>query len=168
MGKFTFEDKLKAVQYYLEGKESYRNIGKRMGTDHKSIVKWVALYQAHGADGLKLRYTNYSAQFKIDVLNYMIETGTSLLETAAIFKISAPTTILKWQKRVEEQGIDALYPKKKGPPLMKDKKKKQLVEGSQEALLEEIERLKMENAYLKKLNTLVQNKEKSPKKTKHK
>ncbi|WP_445490812.1 transposase [Niallia sp. 03133] len=30
----------------------------------------------------------------------------------------------------------------------------------------ELEQLRMENAYLKKLNALVQNKEKSPKKTK--
>ncbi|CEA02419.1 hypothetical protein BN1050_01248 [Metalysinibacillus saudimassiliensis] len=41
-----------------------------------------------------------------------------------------------------------------------------LVEGSPEALQAEINRLRMENAYLKKLNALVQAKEKSPKKTK--
>ena len=40
--------------------------------------------------------------------------------------------------------------------------------GSVEALQAEIEQLRMENAYLKKLNALVQNKEKSPKKTKRK
>ncbi len=58
---------------------------------------------------------------------------------------------------------------KKGRPLVKKvRKEKQAVEGSQEALLEEIERLKMENAYLKKWNALVQNKEKTPNKTKHK
>ncbi|PLR82298.1 IS3 family transposase [Bacillus canaveralius] len=155
MGKFSFEDKLKAVQDYLEGKESYRDIGNRIGTDHKSIVKWVALYNAHGPDGLKFRYTNYSAQFKIDVLNYMNETGTSLLETAAIFNISAPTTILQWQKVLEEQGTDALHSKKRGRPSMKkDPKKKQPVEGSPEALLAEIERLRMENAYFKKVECL--------------
>ena len=41
-------------------------------------------------------------------------------------------------------------------------------EGSVEALQAELERLRMENAYLKKLNALVQNKEKSPNKTKPK
>lgn len=39
---------------------------------------------------------------------------------------------------------------------MKKDTTKQPVEGSKEALLAEIERLKMENAYLKKLNALVQ------------
>ncbi|PKG27001.1 transposase, partial [Cytobacillus horneckiae] len=40
------------------------------------------------------------------------------------------------------------------------------VEGSTEPLQAEIERLRMENEYLKKLNALVQAKEKSPRKTK--
>ena len=43
----------------------------------------------------------------------------------------------------------------------KETKKEQPVEGSQEALLAEIERLRMENAYLKKLNALVQEERKS-------
>ena len=41
-------------------------------------------------------------------------------------------------------------------------------EGSVEALEARIKQLRMENAYLKKLNALVQNKEKSPNKTKRK
>jgi transposase len=50
--------------------------------------------------------------------------------------------------------LDALKPKKKGHPSMKEESKKPTpVEGSIEALQAEIERLRMENAYLKKLNT---------------
>src|SRR6476620_9504121 len=112
MAKFTFEDKLNAVGAYLEGKESYREIGKRIGVDSKSIIKWVALYQNQGEDGLKTKYTNYPAQFKIDVVNYINETGSSLLDTAAHINIPAPSTILKWQKAVEKHGFDALTPKK--------------------------------------------------------
>ena len=36
----------------------------------------------------------YTKQFKLDVLNYMIEHGTSLNETAAIFKIPALQPLL--------------------------------------------------------------------------
>ena len=55
---------------------------------------------------------------------------------------------------------------------MKKESKKQSkqapAEGSVEALEARIKQLEMENEYLKKLNALVQNKEKSLNKTKHK
>lgn len=46
--------------------------------------------------------------------------------------------------------------------------KRSVVERSVEALEERIKHLEMENEYLKKLNALVRNKEKSPNRTKHK
>lgn len=61
-------------------------------------------------------YTNYTPQFKLDVLNFMIEHGTSLNETAAIFRIAAPSTIIKWRKQFVTKGFDALQSKKKGLP----------------------------------------------------
>ena len=53
------------------------------------------------------------------------------------------------EKTLEKQGIDALYSKNGASNDEKETKKEQPVEGSQEALLAEIERLRMENAYLK-------------------
>lgn len=162
MAKFSFDQKIAAVEAYLHGKGSYRSIGKALGTDHKAIQKWVALYKVHGTEGLIPRYTNYSVAFKIDVLNYMNETGASAGEAAAIYQISAPSTVMQWKRILKDQGIDALHSKKRGRPSMKkESKKKQPEEGSQEALLAEIERLRMENAYLKKLNALVQEERKS-------
>ncbi|WP_260631978.1 helix-turn-helix domain-containing protein [Bacillus cereus] len=103
------------------------------------------------------RYTNYYVQFKMDVLNFMNETGTSLLKTAVIYNIPDPSTILQWKKTLEKQGIDTLYSKKRVRSTMKkETKKEQPVEGLQEALLAEIECLRMKNAYLKKLNAVVQ------------
>lgn len=48
-----------------------------------------------------LNDVNYTQQFKLDVLNFMIETGTSLTETAATFNIPAPSTILVWRRQLE-------------------------------------------------------------------
>jgi transposase len=102
----------------------------------------------------------------------MIENGMSLFETAAIFNIPAPSTISVWKKQLETQGIDALQSKKKGRSSMKKDSNKQLkqalAEGSVEALEARIKQLEMENEYLKKLNALVQNKEKSQNKIKRK
>ena len=81
----------------------------------------------------------------------MIEHGTSLNETAAIFGIAAPSTLIQWRKQLESNGFDALQSKKKGRPSMKketNKQPKQVpVEGSPKALQAEIDRLRMENEY---------------------
>ena len=170
MAKFTSEEKLQAALRYIKGTESSTEIAESIGTNHAAILKWVKLYEYHGVEAFIKRYTNYTPQFKLDVLNYMIEHGTSSRETAAIFNIPTPSTLDSWKKQFETQGFDALQSKKKGRPSMKKETKKQPkqtpVEGSPEALQAEIDRLRMENEYLKKLNALVQAKEKSPKKTK--
>jgi transposase-like protein len=172
MVKFTLEDKLAAIQRYLEGTESYKSIGASIGTSDNIVRTWVMQDQHHGAEAFKKSYTSYSAQFKLDVLNYMNDHGTSPNETAAVFNITSPALIRKWRIQLESQGMDALKSKKKGRLSMKKETKKTKksipVEGSVEALQEEIERLRMENAYLKKLNALVQSKEKLQSKTKRK
>ena len=169
MSKFTFEEKLCAVQSYLNGEGGYKTIAQQIGTVQSTIIKWVMLFEHHGIDGLMKSYTNYSAEFKLNVLNYMNEHRTSLYETAAIFKIPSPYTITKWKITLEKAGIDALESKLKGRPSMKKETKKATpAEGSVEALQAENERLRMENAYLKKLNALVQEKEALRRKTKRK
>lgn len=174
MAKYTLEEKISAVTRYLEGVESFISIGRSIGTSESVIMNWVKQYEYNGIEGLsKKSYTNYTAQFKLDVLNYMNDNGTSPNETAVIFNIPSPATIRAWRILFKKGGVNALEPKKKGRTLMtiednKKKKKKAPTEGSLEALKAEIEQLRMENAYLKKLNALVQNKEKSPNKTKRK
>ncbi len=169
MSKYTTEFKLKIVEHYLQTNCSKKSLARKFKVSRSDVQKWIAFYENQGEAGLVSTYTNYTEEFKLDVLNFMIETGTSLIETAAVFNIPAPSTILRWKKLLEKQGIRALQSKKRGRLSMKkDTKKTQPVEGSQEALLAEIERLRMENAYLKKLNALVQEKEKLQNKTKRK
>lgn len=48
MSKFTAEERLEAVLRYLNGKESYREIGKSISVDHKSIVNWIKQYEHNG------------------------------------------------------------------------------------------------------------------------
>ena len=88
MGKISAEEKLEAVQRYLNGKESSRTVADGLGISHRFLT-WVKQYEYNGVEAFVKRYTNYTKQFKLDVLNYMAEQGTSLYETAAIFNISA-------------------------------------------------------------------------------
>ena len=167
MAKFTAEEKIQNVLRYKHGKESMLEIARAIGV-HKSIFSsWVRLYEHQGESAFIKSYTSYSKEFKMDVLNYINQTGTSYRETAAIYNLTSPEMIRKWHLRFEHGGINALESKKKGRPSMKkDTKKPVPVEGSVEALQAKIERLEMENAYLKKLNALVQMQEKLQTKSK--
>jgi len=171
--KFSLDEKLEAIHRYQNGAEGVKTIAKSLGINHEVLRMWVRQYEYHGIKAFEKSYTAYSIAFKLDVLNYLNENGTSPNEAAVIFNISSPGIIRKWRSQFNEHGMDALKSKKKGRSLMTDKSKKitrkqEPVEGSVEALQAELERLRMENAYLKKLNALVQKKEKSPNKTKRK
>lgn len=169
MAKYSLETKVKSVEHYLEGKDSFKETARQFRVGLTTLKTWVALFKEQGVEGLTSSYTNYDIHFKMDVINYMNETGASHLQAAAKYNISSPRTVWVWQNTVETQGIDALLPKKRGCPSMKkETKKPQPVEESQEALLAENERLRMENAYLKKLHALIQEKEKSQNKIKRK
>lgn len=166
MVKFTNNFKYEVVKRYLEGNEGSKSLSKQLGVPKAKLLYWTKKYQYHGKDAFVKSYTNYPLQYKLDVINYMNDNGTSIFETAAIFNLPSDSTLWNWQHLLNSKGIDALIPKKKGrPSVKKETKKTTNPKGKVEELQEEIERLRMENAYLKKLNALVQNKEKSPKKT---
>ena len=171
MAKFSAEEKIEAVLKYLNGKDSLRTVAAEIGISHRYLLTWVKQYEHNGVEAFVKPCTNYTKQFKLDVLKYMAEHGTSTHETAAIFNIAAASTVRSWEIQLETKGKDALQSTKKGRPSMKNETVKQtsqktVVEGSPEALQARIKQLEMENEYLKKLNALVQAKETSPKKTK--
>ena len=170
MTKFTSERKLKIVKNFNSKIISQNEYASQMGVTRAQFQFWLKLYELHGEEAFENTYTNYPVPFKLNVLNYMVQNGASLMDTAALFKIPSYTIVYSWQKQMAYGGIDALEPKLKGRPSMKKKSTNQpknvLAEGSTEALQARIKQLEMENEYLKKLNALVQVKEKSPKKTK--
>jgi transposase len=86
--------------------------------------------------------------------------------TAIRFGIVCHSTVLHWERIYYEEGPEALFKERRGRKKMNDKKpakpKKKVDEN--EDLLQEVQRLRMENEYLKKLNALVQEREKSEQK----
>ena len=166
--RFTAEEKLKAVQLYLSGRYSYREVATQMNVDTKSVIMWVALYETHGKEALnpKRSFTFYETAFKLDVLKYRTETKASYIQTAVHFNLTSPYTVQRWEEKFKKAGSDAFVSWKEGSSTMP--KNINSTDEKMKVLESELERLRMENAYLKKLNALVQNKDKSPNKTKHK
>ena len=172
MAKFTTEEKIRIVLRYLDGQESMLQVAKEEGVNQPEFRTWIGLYKQHGLKALMKSYTSYSSEFKMEVINLMIETGMSSVEAAVHFNISSSKTIRTWRNQFETGGITALVSKEKGRPSVKKESKNKMkslpAEGSVEALETRIKKLEMENAYLKKLNTLVQMQEKLQTKSKRK
>lgn len=174
MARITIEQKLDAIFRYENGGESLNSIAKSLNlTNNETINFWIKKYQIHGLEAFKKSYTRYTFEDKLNILKFMNENGLSSLETAAEFNLPSPGTIRKWRISLKNDSVDSLILKKKGRPKLKkdsqNETKNQLFEeGSLEALQAENKRLRMENAYVKKLNALVQEKEILKRKTKRK
>ncbi len=118
MAKVSVEQRIQSVQRYLNGYETMLEIAKDIGVTAEVVSEWVRRYQINGVETF-LKSTKYSADYKLNVLNYMNETGTSSRDTAALFNISSPGMIQNWKLKFEVGGYDALVSKKKGHSSMK-------------------------------------------------
>ena len=161
--KYSTEFKLKVVKEYLEGNSCGTNtIAAKYGIPLSPLKRWIKLYQFGGAEALEKVQRTYSGDFKVSVVEYMHQNSMSINMTASIFGIQSDATVAKWERIYYEQGKEALYEERRGRSKPMPKKKKTIKEvNSNEDLLAEVQRLRMENEYLKKLNALIQEKEKA-------
>lgn len=168
--KYSDEFKYAIVNEYLDGHSGgYRALAAKYGIDRSMIRKWATLYQNGGIDQLTTVCRTYSGDFKIHVVEYMHQNSLSIRSTAALFGIQSPPTVSKWERTYYEEGKEALYEERRGRSRKMSakkptKSKKDINEN--EDLLAEVQRLRMENEYLKKLNALIQGREKSEQKIK--
>ena len=103
--KYSLETKLAAAQYYLNGSDSIRVTANKFNISKTMLHRWVKRFELHGAKGLEERsYTNYSVKFKMDVLNYINETGASVEEAAVVYNISG-SLVYNW-KHLNEGKCD--------------------------------------------------------------
>ncbi len=165
MNKYTEQQKLDAVETYRSGELGLKKTAALHGVDVASLRKWVAGYEALGIAGIQQkRRQTYDLRFKLDVLERMKADGLSCRQAGAIFNVRRCNSIAEWERAYSRDGIAGLMPHHAtrranrvreapaGPP-SKDTEQEGL---SRQALLDELEVLRAENAYLKKLKALVQ------------
>ena len=159
MAKYSYEERLEAVLRVVEEGMSAKASAKILGTAYEHVRRWVKRYEQFGPEGLILKHGSYDGAFKISVIEYMHENHLSLSQAAVKFGIPHDTTIGKWERIYYEEGPQALYQDNRGrkTKMSSDKpRKKKLNKETEEDLIAEVQRLRMENEYLKKLNALVQ------------
>jgi len=158
MAKYSYEQKLKVVLKVIDENVSCAVAGSLVGVCKGDAQQWVKLYQEHGSKGLLMKKGTYDGHFKANVIEYMHENHLSIRETAAKFGIPSHTTVAAWERIFYEKGREALFEEKRGRIKGCDKtkpRKPRLDPKVEEDLISENQRLKMENAYLKKLQALI-------------
>lgn len=159
MSKYTYEEKLEAVLRVIDDGMSYGKSAYILGTAKEVVRRWVARYNQFGSEGLIMKHGTYSGDFKLSVIKYMHDNHLSLFEAAVKFGIPNSSTLGKWERIYYEEGAQGLYIDRRGrkPKMSSTKtKKKEINEETKEDLIAEVQRLRMENEYLKKLQALVQ------------
>jgi transposase len=163
MAKYSEEFKIKLVTEYLDGNIGYGSLARKYNMGSPTpIHQWVKAYETQGMDGLIRSRTKkeYSVQFKLDAIQFMLNTGASHLDTAIHFKLNNASLIVRWMEKFRERGVEGLKPKPKGRPSMSNKpkpkpnkraKKEEKVLTREAELERENELLRLENTYLKKL-----------------
>ena len=163
MSKYTTQFKLSAVTAYLESDRGFRFVARQFFMDPTLLRRWVEAYRLHGQASFHASGKHRSFEFKLSVLKRMALESLSLRRTAAIFNLGNGSQVRKWQQQYYSGGIEALAAGKEGlsttmskPPSKPRKPAIPLSEEAraQKALLDELQFLRMENAYLKKLKAL--------------
>jgi transposase len=165
MGKYSDRKKLSAAADYCEGHLGLKAVARRHGVNVASLRLWAAAYRVHGAAGVRTKQRKfYSAEFKLSVLHRMRSESLSHRQVAALFNIRNRDMIGVWQRAYEVGGIAALYPHSaiRRTAMVKQAhtesglKKPEDETSTRQELIDELQRLRMENAYLKKLKALAQ------------
>jgi transposase len=168
--KYSEQLKLVAVETYRTGELGLRATAALHNVDVASLRKWVAAYEAIGIAGIqRKRRQTYDLKFKLEVLQKIKSEELSYRQAGALFNIRRFDSIAAWERAYERDGVAGLMPNHTSSREREasDGAVKPAPESaaagtpSRQELLEELEALRTENAYLKKLKALVQAQAKS-------
>ncbi len=94
---------------------------------------------------------SYSKDIKVAVVKKYKEGGVSIQEVANLFGVSSKTQVHSWIKKYEKEGEEAFTYEKRGNPVEPRKVKERVEELKFLSIEQEVEFLRIENEYLKKL-----------------
>ena len=173
MEKYSEQTKLAAVDAYCCGQHGLSATALLHNVGVSSLRKWIAAYQVRGIAGIRVKRREvYDVEFKLAVLQRVRDEDLSLRQAAALFDIRNFNIIGLWQRAYESDGMAGLVPYRVvrheimakeiiSPPASQPSDD---AARTRQELLEELNDLHLENAYLKKVNALVQTQAKSAQK----
>lgn len=154
------EEKLKMVLEYKKSGFTPTVEGCSRKTMYDRILRWAKVYDIYGESGLEHRSRHWAYEDKINAVQRVLD-GESYHEVAHSLGMSNISQITTWHRKYLELGWEGLKldgrgrKRKMGNKPNKPSKSKSQAEEIVE-LRKRLEYLEAENAYLKKLAALVQ------------
>lgn len=158
MTKYSAAFRQEVITYYHSGSEGQLSTARRFGISRGALRSWLALQ-----DSTSTPVSAYTPEFKYQVVTHMRAQRLSLAETCILFGIASLATLSRWTHQLDSGGPEALTDKRKRRHRMSEKTGKPAASTSASPLTtderEELEMLRVEVAYLKKLDALLREKE---------
>lgn len=154
--KHSFSEKCKVVELCQQG-YGFKRISKLLGIKAPVVQTWLRIYRGKGVLSLEKKATKpLGIELKEQVVRDVLNNCLSFPAVSLKHGISQ-SAAYQWVQLVKESGFSSLKETRQGrsPKDMGIPKKKQ-PETELEKLEEELRYLRAENAYLKKVRALVQ------------
>jgi len=159
---YSKETKLAAVQNYLSGEYSTREITRKYGISSTSVLRqWIKKYNSHRElkDTSKGRTITMTKGRKTtlnerkEIVLYCIENGKDYQKTAETYQVSYQQ-VYQWVQKYVDGGEEALKDKRGRKKEVVELSPEQKLKFEMQKLERENERLRAENAFLKKLEEI--------------
>jgi len=161
--KYSVELKMEVVEVWREHRLTMAEIMSKYKISAQTVQRWATEYDSQGIDGLVTKpiKKTYTGEFRQKVVEDMRENGLNQSETSRKYSVGR-NQVQQWERIYIEKGPEGLYieNRSRAPKSANTEKIDTLDKNIEADLIAEIQHLRMENEYLKKLNALIQAKEK--------
>ena len=98
--KLTDEERIAAVQEYLNGEGSYHSIAKKYGIVYERFRQLVIRAQAEGIESIENSHTNkkYTSELKMSAVKEYLEGKSSQVEICKKYRITNDSILIQWIK----------------------------------------------------------------------
>lgn len=160
--KYSIELKEQAVLEYLSGKYSQGELVKKYGLTDKTVLKrWINNYNSHrevtakpkGMRKSMAKGRNTTLKERIEIVKYCIDQNNNYQQAAEIYQVSYQQ-VYQWVKKYELGGETALQDSRGKKKIEAEMTPEDRMKLEMKKLEAENERLRAENAFLKKLEEL--------------
>lgn len=152
--KTTLEEKLRLVKLHLDEGIPIFEIEKKYGLDHSTLKYYCALYRRWGEEPFtKSTRRRYSREMKLEAIKDIITNHVSYSQKAIELMLTDPKIVGDWMEKYRNGGEKAITDTYSRQAYKHHDDK--ILEKEHKKLLEDLEKTKAENEYLKKLYSLV-------------